>query len=309
MQRYILGRLLQAMVSMLAVVTIVFFLTRLSGDPVDLLADVTADREQRAQLRHALGLDRPLPVQYVTYVRNVFTGNLGKSVVSRRPVLQHIRERLPASLQLGLTAMLFSVLIGIPIGVYSAVRRGRWLDQAARIFSVLGQSMPSFWLGIMLILFFGVILKVLPPGGRSGPESVILPALTMGYFTSAALMRLTRSSMLEVLGAEYIKFARIKGLHELVVVWKHGLKNALLPVLTFSVMLFVLFLGGAVVTETVFAWPGLGRLILEGVTSRDYPIVQGGVLVFSAMYLTANLVVDILYSYLNPKIRYARPGG
>ena len=309
MQRYILGRILQTMVSMLAVVTIVFFLTRLSGDPVDLLADVTADREQRAQLRHALGLDRPLPVQYVTYVKNVFTGNLGKSVVSRRPVLQHIRERLPASLQLGLTAMLFSVLIGIPIGVYSAVRRGRWLDQAARIFSVLGQSMPSFWLGIMLILFFGVILKVLPPGGRSGPESVILPALTMGYFTSAALMRLTRSSMLEVLGAEYIKFARIKGLHELVVVWKHGLKNALLPVLTFSVMLFVLFLGGAVVTETVFAWPGLGRLILEGVTSRDYPIVQGGVLVFSAMYLTANLVVDILYSYLNPKIRYARPGG
>jgi ABC-type dipeptide/oligopeptide/nickel transport system permease component len=189
--------------------------------------------------------------------------------------------------------------------MYSAVRRGGVLDSGARVFAVLGQSMPAFWLGLMLILFFGVVLGVLPAGGRGGLSHLILPAFTLGYFTSAAIMRLTRSSMLEVLGSDYIKFARLKGLHEQVVLWKHGLKNALLPVVTFAVMLFVQFLGGAVVTETVFAWPGLGRLILESITTRDYPVVQAGVLVLSALYLTANLLVDMLYSYLNPKIRHA----
>jgi ABC-type dipeptide/oligopeptide/nickel transport system permease component len=216
---------------------------------------------------------------------------------------------LPNTLTLGAVGIVFSIIIGVPIGVYSAVKRGTALDHVARVIAVTGQAVPTFWLGIMLILIFGVWLAWLPPGGKSGPESYILPGITLGYFTAAAIMRLTRSSMLEVLGAEYVKFARIKGLHEQVVVWKHALKNATIPVLTFSVMLFVIFLGGAVVTETVFAWPGLGRLILEGINTRDYPIVQGGVMVFSAIYLLANLMVDILYSYFNPKIRYARPGG
>ena len=192
--------------------------------------------------------------------------------------------------------MFLSILIGVPLGVYSAVHRGGTLDSGARVFAVLGQSMPPFWLGLMLILFFGVLLGFLPAGGRGGIQHLILPAFTLGYFTSAAIMRLTRSSMLEVLGSDYIKFARLKGLHEQVVLWKHGLKNALLPVVTFAVMLFVQFLGGAVVTETVFAWPGLGRLILESITTRDYPIVQAGVLVLSALYLTGNLLVDVLYS-------------
>jgi peptide/nickel transport system permease protein len=169
--------------------------------------------------------------------------------------------------------------------------------------------MPPFWLGLMLILFFGVLLGVLPAGGRGGPQHLILPAFTLGYFTSAAIMRLTRSSMLEVLGADYIRFARLKGLHEQIILWKHGLKNALLPVITFAVMLFVQFLGGAVVTETVFAWPGLGRLLLESITTRDYPIVQAGVLVLSALYLAGNLLVDVLYSYLNPRIRYHSASG
>jgi peptide/nickel transport system permease protein len=181
------------------------------------------------------------------------------------------------------------------------------MDGAARVFAVLGQSMPTFWLGLMLILFFAVVLGALPAGGRGGLSHVILPAFTLGYFTSAAILRLTRSSMLEVLGSDYIKFARLKGLHEQVVLWKHGLRNGLLPVVTFAVMLFVQFLGGAVVTETVFAWPGLGRLILESITTRDYPIVQAGVLVLSALYLTGNLFVDLLYSYLNPRIRHHTP--
>src|SRR3989441_11584387 len=204
-------------------------------------------------------------------------GDFGNSIISRRPVTELIWERLPATVQLGFVAMVMSVLIGVPLGMYSAVRRGSVLDSAARVFAVLGQSMPTFWLGLMLILFFGVALGVLPAGGRGDIRHLILPAFTLGYFTSAAILRLTRSSMLEVLGSDYIKFARLKGLHEQVVLWKHGLKNALLPVVTFAVMLFVQFLGGAVVTETVFAWPGLGRLILESITTRDYPIVQAGV--------------------------------
>ena len=307
MLRYLAGRVAQTLVSMLVVISIVFVLTRLSGNPIHLLLDVNASDRDQEILTHHLGLDRPLPVQYAIYVRNIFLGDFGTSVITRRPVTEHIWERLPATAELGIVAMVLSVLIGVPLGMYSAVHRGGPLDSGARIFAVLGQSMPTFWLGLMLILLFAVVLGVVPAGGRGGLAHLILPAFTLGYFTSAAILRLTRSAMLEVLGSDYIKFARLKGLHEQVVLWKHGLKNALLPVVTFAVMLFVQFLGGAVVTETVFAWPGLGRLILESITTRDYPIVQAGVLVLSALYLGGTLCVDVLYSYLNPRIR--RAGG
>lgn len=303
MAGYLVGRALQTLLSMLVVISIVFVLTRLSGNPVHLLLDVNATERDQEILTHHLGLDRPLAVQYGLYVKNVALGDFGNSILTRRPVAEHIWERLPATVELGFVAMLLSVVIGVPLGVYSAVHRGGLLDGAARVFAVLGQSMPTFWLGLMLILFFGVVLGVLPAGGRGGMLHVILPAFTLGYFTSAAILRLTRSAMLEVLGADYIKFARLKGLPERVVLWKHGLRNALLPVVTFAVLLFVQFLGGAVVTETVFAWPGLGRLILESITTRDYPIVQAGVLVLSALYLAGNLCVDLLYGYLNPRIR------
>ena len=305
MLRYLTGRLLQTLVSMLVVISIVFVLTRLSGNPIHLLLDVNAtERDQEILTRH-LGLDKPMLVQYAIYVRNIAAGDFGNSILTRRPVVEHLWERLPATVELGLCAMLLSVLIGVPLGMYAAVRRGRPMDTAARTFAVLGQSMPAFWLGLMLILLFGVVLGWLPAGGRGDLQHLILPAFTLGYFTSAAILRLTRSSMLEVLSSDYVKFARLKGLHEQVVLWKHGLKNALLPVITFAVLLFVQFLGGAVVTETVFAWPGLGRLILESVTTRDYPIVQAGVLVLSSLYLIGNLCVDLLYSYLNPRIRRA----
>ena len=304
MARYLIGRLLQTVLSMLVVVSIVFVLTRLSGNPIYLLLDVNASAQDQEILTRHLGLDQPLPVQYGRYVTNIAVGDFGNSIITRRPVLEHIWERLPATVELGVVAMFLSVLIGVPLGMYSAVRRGGTLDTGARVFAVLGQSMPTFWLGLMLILLFGVVLGVLPAGGRGGWLHLILPAFTLGYFTSAAILRLTRSAMLEVLGSDYIKFARLKGLPEQVVLWKHGLRNALLPVVTFAVLLFVQFLGGAVVTETVFAWPGLGRLILESITTRDYPIVQAGVLVLSALYLTGNLLVDLLYSYLNPRIRH-----
>jgi peptide/nickel transport system permease protein len=302
--RYLGSRVLQTLASMLVVISLVFVLTRLSGSPVHLLLDVSATERDQEILTHHLGLDRPLPVQYALYVRNIALGDFGNSILTRRPVTEHIRERLPATIELGVVAMFLSVLIGVPLGVYSAVRRGRLFDRAARVFAVLGQSMPTFWLGLMLILFFGVVLGVLPAGGRGSPLHLLLPAFTLGYFTSAAILRLTRSAMLDVLSSDYIKFARLQGLPEPVVIWKHGLRNALLPVVTFAVLLFVQFLGGAVVTETVFAWPGLGRLILESITTRDYPIVQAGVLVLSALYLTGNLCVDLLYGYLNPRIRH-----
>ena len=306
MYRYLAGRVFQMLLSMLVVISIVFFLTRLSGNPVHLLLDVNATARDEEILTRHLGLDRPVPIQYAIYVTNIFRGDFGNSVLTRRPVTEHIWERLPATVELGFVAMAMSVLIGVPLGMYSAVRRGSALDTGARVFAVLGQSMPAFWLGLMLILLFGVVFGLLPAGGRGGFQHLILPAFTLGYFTSAAILRLTRSAMLEVLSSDYIKFARLKGLHEQVVLWKHGLRNALLPVVTFAVLLFVQFLGGAVVTETVFAWPGLGRLILESITTRDYPIVQAGVLVLSALYLIGNLLVDLLYGYLNPKIRHAR---
>jgi peptide/nickel transport system permease protein len=304
MLRYLVGRVLQMVVSMLVVISIVFLLTRLSGNPINLLLDVNATQQDQEILTRHLGLDKPLAVQYGLYITNLLRGDFGNSILTRRPVVEHIWERLPATVELGFVAMLLSVLIGIPLGMYSAVHRGTLMDTGARVFAVLGQSMPAFWLGLMLILIFAVILGVLPAGGRGGLAHLVLPAFTLGYFTSAAILRLTRSSMLEVLGSDYIKFARLKGLHEQIVLWKHGLKNALLPVITFAVLLFVQFLGGAVVTETVFAWPGLGRLILESITTRDYPIVQAGVLVLSALYLMGNLFVDMLYSYLNPRIRH-----
>ena len=303
MTRYIALRFLQAIISLLVVMTIVFMLSRLSGDPVQLLADISASEEQMEAIRKDLGLDRPLAVQWGTYVRDMFVFDLGNSVTSRQPVRELIMQRLPNTLQLGFAAMAISIVIGLPIGIYAAVHRGTRWDGVARLFAVLGQSMPSFWLGVLLILVFAVVLGVLPPGGKESPTSIILPAFSMGYLTTAAIMRLTRSSMLDVLNAEYIKLARIKGLSETKVIWKHALKNSLIPVITFSVVLFTLFLGAAVVTETVFAWPGLGSLILDGVRTRDYPLIQGGVVVFSAIYILANLLVDILYGYLDPRIR------
>ena len=303
MTRYIALRFLQAIISLLVVMTIVFMLSRLSGDPVQLLADISASEEQMEAIRKDLGLDRPLAVQWGTYVRDMFVFDLGESVTSRQPVRELIWQRLPNTLQLGFAAMAISIIIGLPIGIYAAVNRGTRWDGVARLFAVLGQSMPSFWLGVLLILVFAVVLGLLPPGGKESPQSIILPAVSMGYLTTAAIMRLTRSSMLDVLNAEYIKLARIKGLSETKVIWKHALKNSLIPVITFSVVLFTLFLGAAVVTETVFAWPGLGSLILDGVRTRDYPLIQGGVVVFSAIYILANLLVDILYGYLDPRIR------
>ena len=306
MLRFTAGRAVQSLLGLLVVTFVVFYAARLTGDPTVLMLSEMATREDAARLRAHLGLDKPLAAQYGLFLSQALQGDLGESTRYRRPVIDVLASRFPASLQLGSVAIVISLLIALPIGVYSAVNRGTVLDVAGRMLAVLGQSLPLFWLGLMLMLIFAVWLGLLPAAGRGSAASLILPAVTMGWATTPAIMRLTRSAMLEVLESEYIKLARIKGLPEWKVIWKHALKNALLPVVTFSVLLFAEMIAGAIVTETVFAWPGVGQLLISSVNNRDFPMVQGTVLLLSALFILGNFAVDILYAYLNPKIKYGR---
>jgi len=306
MSRFIVGRALQSLLSLFVVSLVVFYAARLTGDPTVLMLSEMATKEDAARLRAHLGLDRPITTQYALFLKRAAQGDLGESTRYRRPVTDVLAARFPASLELGSVAIVISILIALPIGVYSAVHRGTALDFAGRLFAVLGQSLPLFWLGLILILIFAVWFGWVPAAGRGGPANFILPAVTMGWATTPAIMRLTRSAMLEVLESEYIKFARIKGLPEWKVVWKHALKNALLPVITFSVLLFAEMIAGAIVTETVFAWPGVGQLLISSVNTRDFPMVQATVLLLASLFVLGNFAVDVLYAWLNPKIRYGR---
>ena len=306
MQRFIVGRVIQSIVSMFVVSIVVFALVRLSGDPIQIMMPAEASKADIELVRAHLGLDRPWTVQYWRFLTQALQGDFGRSVRFRRPALDLVAERYGATLELGGLAVFIVIAVAIPVGVYSAVRRGSALDYAARAFAALGQAVPPFWLGLVLVLIFGVLLHLLPTSGRGTPLHVLLPGITLGWFAVAGLMRLTRSSMLDVLGSEYVKLARIKGLPERRVIWRHAFKNAALPVVTFAALLFVALLNGSIIVETVFGWPGLGLLVIEAVDSRDYPIVQTVVLFLSAMYIGVNLLVDILYAYLNPKIRYSR---
>lgn len=305
MQRYIVGRAVQSVVSLFVVSLVVFTLVRLSGDPIQIMAPAEATQADIELIRASLGLDRPWPVQYWQFLTRSLQGDFGKSVRFRRPAMELIAERYPATLELGGLAVLIVIAVALPVGVYAAVRRGTPLDYIARGFAALGQAVPPFWLGLVLVLIFGVLLRLLPTSGRGTPLHVLLPGITLGWFAVAGLMRLTRSAMLDVLGSEYVKLARIKGLPERTVIWKHAFKNAALPVVTFAALLFVALLNGSIIVETVFGWPGLGLLVIEAVDSRDYPIVQAVVMCLSAMYIGVNLLVDVLYAYLNPKIRYS----
>ena len=306
MSRFIVGRVLQSLLSLFVVSLVVFYAARLTGDPTVLMLSEMATQEDAAQLRAHLGLDKPITTQYALFLKQAAQGDLGESTRYRRPVTDVLVARFPASLQLGCVAIVISILIALPIGVYSAVHRGTAFDFVGRLFAVLGQSLPLFWLGLILILIFAVWFGWLPAAGRGGPANFILPAVTMGWATTPAIMRLTRSAMLEVLESEYVKLARIKGLPEWKVVWKHALKNALLPVVTFSVLLFAEMIAGAIVTETVFAWPGVGQLLISSVNARDFPMVQATVLLLASLFVLGNFAVDVLYAWLNPKIRYGR---
>jgi peptide/nickel transport system permease protein len=303
MLRYLVGRLISAVITLLVVSAVVFVVARLTGDPVRLLLPIEASNEEVARVRHDLGLDQPLPLQYVTFVARALRGDLGTSLRYQQPALTVIEGRLPATAYLAAASMLVALLIAIPAGILSAARPGGMADGIARVVSVLGQALPAYWLGIMLIIVFAVWLRWLPAAGATSPTSVVLPALTLGLWPTARISRVLRASLLEALNAEYVRTARAKGLAESRVVLLHALRNALLPAITVVGLSVGLVFGGAIITETVFAWPGVGRLLLEAVSQRDYPMVQAVVLTFSGLFLLINLGVDLLYGALDPRIR------
>lgn len=305
MQRFIARRLIQAIVTLLMMTMVVFSMARLTGSPVDLMVDMYATDQDRAELAHRLGLDEPLPVQYANFVFNAVRGDFGDSIRMRRPAIELVWERFPATLQLAGVSMFIAILIALPIGVLSAVRRDTMLDRLGKLVALLGQSMPVFWLGLVLILVFSVWLRVLPTSGDGGPIYYVLPSVTLGWYVVAGIMRLTRSSMLDVLDAEFVKLARVKGLPERTVIWKHCLKNAAIPVVTFSAIIFMGLLTGSIVTETIFAWPGVGRLAYQAVIWRDFPLIQTIVILFTTLYVLVNLAIDLMYVYLDPRIRYS----
>jgi peptide/nickel transport system permease protein len=305
-KRFILRRVGYALLSLALLSVTIFLFVRLTGDPAVLLVEPGASRGDLDAVRKQLGLDRPLWTQYIQFMGSLFRGDLGQSFYYRTPVFELYLSRLPNSLLLAAAAMAISLLIGIPSGIIAAVRVNRWWDSAGKIFALLGLSLPSFWVGLVMILFFSVYLGWLPSSGSGTVLHLIMPAFALGWYFAAAHMRLTRSSMLEVLGSEYVKLARIKGLPEALVISKHAFKNALIPVLTLAGINLVIMINVAVVVETVFAWPGIGRLLYEGIAFRDFPVVQATVLLAGAMIVVVNLFVDILYAVIDPRIRYDR---
>jgi peptide/nickel transport system permease protein len=306
MRKYIIRRLGYSSISLVLLSLTIFFFVRVTGDPAVLLVEPGASKADLEQIRQQFGLDRPLFVQYGHFVSALVRGDFGQSFYYRTPVLELYLSRLPNSLMLAAAAMTLSLLIGIPSGILAAVRVNGWWDRVGKIFSLLGLSLPSFWVGLVMILFFSVYLGWLPSSGAGTVWHMIMPAFALGWFFAAAHMRMTRSSMLEVMGSEYVKLARLKGLPERLVITKHAFKNALIPVLTLAGINLVIMVNVAVVVETVFAWPGIGRLLYEGVAFRDFPVVQATVLLGGVMIVVVNLLVDILYAVIDPRIRLER---
>lgn len=305
MQKYLAIRSFQALIALLAITVVVFGLTRLTGNPADALLPDDASAEQAEALMRHWGLDRPLHEQYWTFLTNAIRGDFGESLGWRGyGAMEVVLARLPATLELGGVAILMSIAVGLPLGVVAAVRKGTYVDTSAKVVALLGQSLPQFWLGIILIWVFAVLLGLLPTSGRGGVERLILPAFAMASFQIAALTRLTRSAMLEVLDSEYVKLARIKGVPERKVIWKHAFRNAAIVPLTYFGILAAAILTGSVVIETVFSWPGIGLLSIESIRARDYPVVQAVVLLFAVIFILANLLVDVLYAFVDPRIRY-----
>ena len=304
MQQYILRRTGQSVIALFLLSVIVFGVVRLTGDPTYLLIDEQNTEEQRLEIRRALGLDRHVVIQYGIFVGNFLQGDFGRSVRGRTPVKDQVVERIMPSVKLAGAAIVFILLTAVPLGVIAAVKKGTIIDSGAKLVAVLGQSLPSFWLGIILIEIFAVQLDLLPTQGMGGISHYILPAFTLSLFLIAGVMRLLRSSMLDVLDSEYIKLARVKGLSESRVVWKHALRNSLIAVVTFGGTYIAALITLAILVEVVFAWPGLGRLVFNGIINRDFPLVQTLVILTGALVIFVNLLVDILYAYLDPRVRF-----
>jgi peptide/nickel transport system permease protein len=286
-----------------AVTLVFFFLHMIPGDPVEVMLGETAQQADKEQLREELGLNLPLHIQYGRFIIGVCKGDLGDSFFYRRPVTQVIAERAPATVELALAAFVVAGLIAIPLGIVAALREGTTVDNASVIFSLLGVSMPNFWLGPLLIILFSINLGWFPVSGREGVSSVVLPAITLGTALAAILSRMTRASLLERLGEDYLTVARAKGLPEWKVILKHALRNALIPVITVMGLQFGALLSGAIITENVFSWPGIGTLLINAIEARDYPLVQGCILFISLSYVLVNLMTDLLYGWVDPRIR------
>ncbi|MDH5300112.1 MAG: ABC transporter permease [Gammaproteobacteria bacterium] len=304
MLNYIVSRLLSALVVVLGVVCIVFFLIHLvPGDPVEMMLGESARPADREALRAALGLDKPLMVQFWDYLRGLAQFNLGESLHFRRPITELLAERIPATAQLAVISLIIAIAFALPLGVLAATHKGKLGDHLAMGFSLSGVSIPNFWMGPILIMIFSIWLGWLPVSGKDGWESIVLPAFTLGTALAAILARMMRSTLLEVLGEDYIRTARAKGLSETLVVYRHGVRNALLPVITLVGLQLGTLLGGAVITETVFSWPGVGQLTIEAIQRRDYPVVQACVLLISLAYVVVNILTDIVYAWVDPRIR------
>ena len=306
MRQFIIRRSCYSIVTLFILSLTIFAVVRLTGDPAMLMTEPGARPEDLARVRALWGLDQPWPVQYLRFLHNILIGDLGTSFNYRMPVSELYFERLPNSLQLALAATVLSIVIGVPAGLLSAVRvNGAW-DNIGKVLALTGLAIPGFWMGLVLILVFSVWLGWLPTGGKGDWRNLIMPAIALGWYFAASLLRLTRSSMLEVMRSEYIKLARLKGLPGYVVIAMHGFKNALVPVLTLAGVNLVVMVNAAVIIEVIFAWPGIGRLLYEGIFQRDFPLVQGVVILAGCMIVLVNLVIDVLYAYIDPRIRLTK---
>lgn len=305
MQRFLVRRLLITIVTLFAVSIIIFAMARVSGDPRTMMLGEFYTQERYDLVGQKLGLDKSYFEQYWIFIKDLVRGDFGQSIKENRPAGDIIWERFVATFELGGAAFLFSIIVGLPLGILSAVRRGGIIDNFSKLVALIGQSAPNFWLGFMLIVIFAIRLDWVPPSGRQDWNSIILPAVTLGWFFVAANMRLVRSAMLDVLDSEFIKLARAKGVPGYSLIWKHAFRNAIIPPLTFAGVTLGNLVAGSITTELVFAWPGLGLLAINATLGSDYPVLQGVVIIFTLLYVGAALLVDVLYAYIDPRIRYA----
>ena len=306
MTRFLILRVGQSLLTTLLVMFVVFAVARVAGDPVTLLVDFDTSQADIDQLKEELGLNDPLPVQFIEFVIDAARGDFGTSFRTSRPAMKEVLERVPASLQLAGLSLFFALVIAIPLGVLAAVSRGSMIDVIARLFALVGQAAPNFWVGLMLIFFFSVRLGWLPTGGRGGLDHMILPAITLGTAGAASIARLTRSALLDVLNTDFVTMARAKGLPRRTVIFKHALRNAMIPVVTILGLRIGALISGSVIVETIFAWPGVGRLIIQAINVSDFPVVQAAILLTATAVVFANLLTDIAYMFIDPRIRYVR---
>ncbi|MEM7187973.1 MAG: ABC transporter permease [Pseudomonadota bacterium] len=302
MGNYVLKRIFQGIISIIGATAVIFAISRLE-DPTLLMLPIDATPDHIEHVRQKLGLDLPLIQQYFIFLGNAIQGDFGNSYRWEQPVLPLILDRLPATLELAFAGMVFALLLAIPFGVLSAVYRDSWFDNGAKVFAMLGQAMPNFWVGLLMILFISVELGWLPAFGRDGFASIIMPAIALGWYPVAAMTRVLRSAMLDVLEADHVRMSRAIGVPNQTIIWKYALRNAAVPLVTMMGVYFASMLGGAFVVEVIFAWPGVGRMVVEAVFARDFPMVQAGVLFTAVIFVTVNLLVDLSYGWIDPRIR------